>query len=357
MPCKCNRIVNVLQPFETNPGQCLECWARVNSIIKRTKDRHVVAPGKAIPPVVKTTPKTKRAPRRLDCVYLGPITKNPEKGCGSCAKYHCEYGHGDVTRAFCFKCSDRRVPESEVQETIEGIVPYEGQWTRHLLYHIYPLAGNGQWQRNVDRLLRSIDVFNGKRYAAIVVDQKTDKAKDVGRRLEDHFDHILYTGNKPRLREALTFPVLMKKAMEFTAPGNMTACMHAKGVTHVNEPHIDAWVDMSYDTMLNDMPFVESLLKTHALAGPFKSHGGFNNKYRWYYSGTFFWVRNDEVAKRNWQHVQYSWFGSESWPGAHFTYEEGACLFGEGGFEYEKSLAEFEKWKSVHSNSHSATGS
>lgn len=356
MRCSCNRVVNYLEPFEANPGQCRVCWHRLHekALRSRTRQRRTAVSPSSSPPDESSGKSSNQngvatVYKRYDCIHLGPVVEEKKPGCGSCATYQCNAGHGVIKQAYCFSCKDRTPHE---EPTIKR---YTGSFTRNLLYHIYPRDGNGVWQWNVDRLLKSISVFNGKRYAAVVVDNSTKHAPDVKKALQDHFDHVMFITNSPRLREVVTFVPLWQKVLSNTT-GHITAYMHAKGVTHDNDAHINTWVNMSYDTMLGDIPFVESLLRTHALAGPFKQHGG-ANRYHWIYSGTFFWARNDEVAKRDWKQVEQVWIGSEIWPGGHFRREEAACIFGEGGFEYEKSIAEFEKWKSVHLMGHSAIGS
>ena len=104
----------------------------------------------------------RKQPISLPCIHLVPGTESSRdptgahNACSKCHVHECEI-HGTCTtgRAFegtacCATCNDKR-----------------RAWTRHLIYFVYPVAGSGLWQRNLDQLFQRIDLFNGTRTIAI----------------------------------------------------------------------------------------------------------------------------------------------------------------------------------------------
>lgn len=205
--------------------------------------------------------------------------------------------------------------------------------TRHLLYHVYPVAGNGMWQANVSQLLRRIDLFNGRRIVAVVTDARTDSADSVRAMLADQVDEVIVLSNDPGLREVQTFLPLWERVAT-TEPGHATFYGHAKAVTQgIGVPW--RWTLALYELCLDYWPVVEHALQEKPLAGPFLRDGhNFDPAHtagRWMYFGSFWWFRNAPLfGQADWRHIDRVWFGIEPYNALHFAWEQAACIFHQG---------------------------
>ena len=201
---------------------------------------------------------------------------------------------------------------------------------RNLMMHIMPVSGNGVWEWNVEQLLKRIHLFDGKRALAMVTDTgryETADPHEVLERFAGHrIDTVIVQKNSTKLREAATWPKLLSALKD--EPGVTFAC-HAKGVTHSLDSVVIQWADVMWQTCLDDMESVLRALSQYPMAGSFKRYGQFrtNGNHRRYYSGTFYWFRNQDVFSRDWSRIDQRFFGNESWPGLHFKPTEAACLF------------------------------
>lgn len=260
-----------------------------------------------------------------------------------------------VACSFATEILKKRIVEW-IKESIDGpaVVPDE-TWTsskRHLTFHVYPTSHQDSWQWNLQQIAKRWDIFNGKKTIGIAVDLKTvtsnvvlEYAKSLGLR----FDHVIEKSNSRTLREVMTWiPMIESLGIELLGPDDVVFSCHAKGVRHNSrESHIEAWADLMYQSCLDYMPLVDSLMQSYVSAGSFKRYGMFgtpgNN--RWHYSGTFFWWKPHELFRRNWKKVDRRFFGTESWLGHHLQKDEAACLFLENcGDLYHRDYWEQEVW-------------
>lgn len=206
---------------------------------------------------------------------------------------------------------------------------------RNLLYYIYPVTGNGIWQRNVTHLLRRLPLFNGRRVVAIATDgRKLDPPGKVKDSFLGTVTDFITIRNKPGLREVAAFLPLWQTVQSGDLDGQVTFYGHSKGVTRPVNPGVTVhpWTDIMYSCCLDYWPFVERQLLTYPITGPFKKvgHGFTGSQSQWHYSGAFWWLRNAALQTRNWKEVDQKWWGTESWAGLHFTTKEAGCLFHTG---------------------------
>lgn len=241
--------------------------------------------------------------------------------------------------------------------------------TRHLLYHVCPMRGNGVWQRNVMQLRKRIGLFNGKRVVAIVTGPGLDPPEAVKDLFAGTVQEWFVVPNSSARREVATFLPLLQH-VHTTDPGHATFCAHAKGVTKPVNPGISVhrWTQIMYETNLDYWPLVERTLLRHHLAGSFKKVGrGFaGSASAWHYSGTFYWLRNAELFRREWRKVDPVWWGTESYPGRHFSADEAGCLFYEGrvpelnlysiGYLRGRVLPRYDRWRKEHEHERMAWG-
>lgn len=301
----------------------------------------------------KDPPPRPRIPLR--CIHLGPIVERRNCACEALHFRACAV-HGRTTIKACYAC-----PDFCDQRPLGSV--------RNLLFHVYPIRGNGVWQRALDQLAARLPLFNGKRVIAVAPGPGCEDAAAVQEYWagQERVEWIVQP-NDPRLREVSTWVPLWERVAD-CGDHCVTFYGHAKGVTRPVNPGVTChpWARMLYEVNLDYWPLVERSLQNHPLTGAFKKVGaGFGgSRSTWHYSGTFYWVRNRDFFSRNWRKIDQVWWGTESWPGCHFPPTEAGCLFHEGtvpklnlyDMRYLRHVEqEFEQWKRENAGSRSAIG-
>lgn len=263
----------------------------------------------------------------------------------------------------------------------QPIPPPTTDFVRHLLYHVYPVRGNGAWQRNVGRLVERLRIFNGRIVVAIVTDPPSGRRSDpTGPHPPDRARHIapcdspeavmeafgpwrdkiewLVTENDPHLREVKTLVPMLEKFLP-AGPQDIALYAQAKGTTRHRSHIAHHWSDVQYIVYLDYVRLVEEQLRTAPVTGAFKKLGpGWNPSQSisdWHYSGSWFWLRLAELFKTNWRMVDQHWSGVEPYPSQKFRCADAACLFMEAqvphmhlyhrGFWRDKVDPDFEDWR------------
>ncbi len=329
--------------------QCRSCWRLINE-----------------PKIVQAL-----IPANLPCIHRGEQLSE-RASCSSCRGkvelklYECDvYGKCTLAKKLdgvgcCKDCPSFQSPISTE--------------TKNLLYYLFPISGNGIWQRNLDQLLSRINIFNGKKIVAVSrksfnTTQTLDHPDCVREYLSGYDVEVLELDNSPKLREVSSWVLLWNQLVN--QPG-ITLWAHAKGVTRpVNRgTSIHSWSDILYHTSLDYMRLVEQQLSQYPITGSFKKVGkGFKgSKSAFHYSGGFYWLRNFDFFSRSWFNIDKVWWGTESFPGVHYSVEEAGCLFLEGkvpsldlyNLKYLNNfvIPELDKWKIKHKSflNHSSTG-
>ena len=287
--------------------------------------------------------------RTLPCLHLDqhtPVERTDPDGrpCHCPAKwlYGCDL-HGRAARTpsaarpgvpCCQTCPDYQ-PDQTVITPSTSSAPKP---VRHLAYHLLPVTGNGTWQRNLDRLIPRLGLFNGQKVVAILTEGPDprlplDPPHLVRQYLSGLGIEFLEFPNNPALREVVTFlPLLDRIFKEHRSDRDVTFYAHAKGVTRPfnSSTTVHRWTDVLYHTNLDYWPLVEEHLRRFHLTGSFKKIGsGFKGSTSsWHYSGSFYWLNNSRVLDRSgWRVLDRAWWGNESWPGLHFKPHETGCLF------------------------------
>lgn len=228
--------------------------------------------------------------------------------------------------------------------------------TRNLAYFVLPISRNDMWQWNLRQLKSRWHLFTGTKSLAVSVGQgqshmhraiSTHSMSDVleySSQLGMRWDHVREFPNNPGLGEVVAFPWLLENSQD----GDVTFYGHAKGVTHHGEPNVQTWTEWMYHALLDDWATVQNALELYSMCGAFRLFGQFktpgNN--RWHYNGTFYWFRNDDVFSIEWQRIDQKYYGTEAWPGLHFTADECACVVKENpGSLYDDST-----WSNLQSH-------
>ena len=261
--------------------------------------------------------------------------------------------------------------------------PPEGFSTRHLLYHIYPVSGNGAWQWNVEQLCGRLKAFNGQKIVAIAADPPTgrlsdptgpnspdggrvipgcDSADKVRAEFAKRWPHdditFLEFENDPKLREVKTLIPMLEMVLS-DDPTHITLYAQAKGTTRKKGHIARRWTEALYEIMFDHFPLAEEQLKTYPVTGCFKKLGAgwdptqsFSD---YHFSGSWFWFRNADLYQRDWQKADQFWSGVEPYPSQHFRPSEAGCMFHEAsvpamnlynqGYWKRTVIPQFNKWR------------
>lgn len=256
--------------------------------------------------------------------------------------------------------------------------------SKHLLYHVFPVTGNGIWQWNVAELKKRLPLFDGKRVCAIVTQKTrplfmqrtnsqvqrdfvrvpliTDPAEMVIEELKSHGFEFIVKENDPNLGEVNTFEELFSRVQDYRRPDDCTLYAHARSVTRTKYFPTFRHTELLYETMLDYWPLVEEELQMHPTVGSFLIFGeGWpaDSESQWHYSGSWFWFKNTYLFNQpDWKRIDNFWSGIESYPSLHFTESEASTVFLEGDLSLQMYMpdkladinAKFKLWKAENIN-------
>lgn len=316
----------------------------------------------------KIPPRLLRSlPMARQCKYFGlqltkeEVAQQQLVGCRTCNNevpaYHCnlpgqkKFNNGPYTYkgVECMSCTDWILTPHENPSPPEGIS------RRNLLYHIYPVSGNGAWQWNVEQVCGRLKAFNGQKIVAIAIDPPTgrlrdpsgpnspdggryipgcDSAEAVKAEFAKRWPHdditFLEFENDPTLREVKTLIPMLSMVLS-NDPGEITLYAQAKGTTRRPGHIARRWTEALYEIMFDYFPLAEEQLKKFPVTGCFKKLGaGWSPEQShsdWHYSGSWVWFLNAELYKRDWQRVDMFWSGIEPYPSQQFKANEAGCMF------------------------------
>lgn len=250
------------------------------------------------------------------------------------------------------------------QQALNELLPYNRSQAldltnarKHLLYRVYPMRHNDAWQWNLDELAKRWNLFDGKKVLAIGYDSKTvmpDAILQYCRVLGMEFDTVIRKRNVPNLREVVTFlPMMDELIKDGTREDDLVFTAHSKGAQYQERAdHNVLWSQLMYEANLDYWPLVRSYLMRFMFAGAFRRYGAFDNKYRWDYSGTFYWFRLHDILQRDWRNVDQFFAGTESWPGQMADINESACVFHDScgdlysaDYWRDRVLPDWQQWK------------
>ncbi len=268
-------------------------------------------------------------PVSLPCVHLGTQT-GERVGCGTCS------GRTELKIFACARHSRCTIARQVKDLACCATCPdqQERDFTRHLIYHIYPRKGSN-WRWNVEQLLQRIDLFDGRRIVAIVTDATTDHPVAVREALAAGQCEFIEMANNQALWEVATHEALFGRIADLTGPEHVTLRAHAKGVSNHTWPDggatIRLWTETLYETLLDYWPLVAGVLKAHPLAGSLFRPGKYfpNSPSTWHYAGSWYWFRNKDVLAKPWKEIEQRPHGVETFPSLHFSAAETGVVFGE----------------------------
>jgi hypothetical protein len=230
---------------------------------------------------------------------------------------------------------------------------------RHLTYHVYPRGEIWRW--NIAQLKERLSLFNGRRLVGVACDGHSDPLEAVQEALGDPSIEVFHIANDGHRREMTTHPWLLERMSDLVSPMDATFYGHAKGIgSSLIADGVRTWADAMYVSCLDYWPAVRAALVDHAAVGILRRRTRHppGVPVAWHYSGSFRWLRNADLYRRDWRRIDQEWQGPETYPGLHIGYEESACLWGEhASGMHGYSLAEwtagwrgpaFGQWQAQH---------
>lgn len=252
----------------------------------------------------------------------------------------------------CGKTKKPPLPEM-IREEITSISPRPFTKTpkKNLILHCWP--NKELWKYHVDKL-KLIDGEFERKIVSVATDQNTASIEEVRDSLGASWEYI-EVQNDRHLREVVSYRELLKQ-VESTDKNEVTFCTHTKGTQERtgDSPQVKWWVDAMYDTVIyNWRNVLKEMEKGHSIVGSFRRKGAhFRTRHHWHYSGTFYAFRHDTTFSGGIPEFENRWWGTESWPGIHFSQEEAACIFADdcGDLYHENKELEQEliDWKKTN---------
>lgn len=382
-PCACDRV-RISQPFDRS-RDCSDCWMwhhveRFNLAYGGDGVVYAIEIGPAHNPnrpIIDTVMIGTTGPHQpvmpvppdvhVACVSLGDLL--PAQSCGSLAR-SCLL-HNDATVAFGLPCPQARRQCAKCHDHLPANrpeLPPIGK--RHLAYHLLPVKG--LWKRHVDELRRRWDLFDGTKTIAVMCQAGSatrthggEEGKafelDNPRAVKDYLPsgrcEVVLLPNSTELREVQSWVPLWTRAVGKADPEDAIFYGHSKGVTRQHPPGspVELWTDALHKLHLDHWPRVERSLRRYPITGAFlKSGQAFpDSQSSWHYSGSFFWVRADDMADRPWRNIEQTWCGNEAWPGIAYPERDAGCFFHRASIHanlydhatWEAILLEYERWK------------
>lgn len=200
---------------------------------------------------------------------------------------------------------------------------------KNLIYHLYPLPG---FEWHVEQLKRRWKLFTGKKFIALVEDEKTAPVESIIRELRGAT--FLFFRNDPKRGETVTFPTLLEYAAQLDRNSATLYC-HGKGVSRQTGKQAEAvrlWTTLLYHHNLDFPQRLEKYLERFPVAGCFRRFGRFDGFPKgaglWHFSGTFYWFRNKDLFERDWRKIVVdNRYGVEAYLSYHFEEKEAGCMF------------------------------
>lgn len=208
---------------------------------------------------------------------------------------------------------------------------------RNLAFHLYPSRRNTDWYDNVLQLTRRIEVFNGRRVAAIAHDDHTEPPAVVREMLRPYGFEILEVRNDPVLREVATLMPLLNAVQNANENEALFYC-HTKGNTTTDDRRgARLWRRTMYHYLLDRHRECMNLLRDHAVVCTTKMRWPENEPFTypsglrrgtWMPAGTFLWLRHNRVFSRpEWRNIALDRYGAESWLGGFLPENEAHSVY------------------------------
>lgn len=183
---------------------------------------------------------------------------------------------------------------------------------------------------NVAKLKEYDSVFNGQRIVLVKTGQDLSTPQSVKDAFHGFRAVFVAVPNDPRLGEVAGWLQALER-LQSAKSDEITFYAHTKGVSYDGEPDrfvrgIRMWRNHMYDNCLQNVAQIETVLTAHTFAGCYQRPT--RRATKWHYAGAFWWFKHSEFfSNPKWCELDDSRFAVEMYPGKHFEFRDGACLF------------------------------
>jgi len=285
----------------------------------------------------------------------------------------------DVAGA-CGTCTKYVAPPTCVSDEPPPPVDYGEVDKRHLIFHVYPVSGNGTWRRCVRELRLRWSLFTGRKVVSVVTGPPTKERIDpteglslrtvrtltvesveaVRRELPSDAV-VLSAPNDPRGWELPSWSLLWKEILSGAGDSDAVLYAHAKGVTRKVTSPVHRWTDLLYSCALDRWSETADVLRTKPVCGSLIKwghfFGGVLSSSRWHYSGNVWWGRTGVLRDRLIRFpLPADPWAAEAWVGAAFHPSEAGVVYQPScpfshlykPADCERVLSDYDHWCSIH---------
>jgi len=208
---------------------------------------------------------------------------------------------------------------------------------RNLLYNCFASKWSDEWWKNIERLCRYTEAFNGRKIVLVKTDPNAVDPAELRAKLSPlgADTEFLYFPNDLKLGEVVGFVDGLSQ-LESLNPNEATFYAHLKGTKYRKCPDvymsaIRRWRNRMYDECLNDVGRVEKFLEDYACCGCYKQVqrvAPLPEKAYWHFAGTFWWVKHSALfSLPDWREVHQSFHGVEGYLGSLLPPNSAYCLY------------------------------
>jgi hypothetical protein len=191
---------------------------------------------------------------------------------------------------------------------------------RNIYYYVYPLKGS-IWEWNLEQLAPYLGHFNGRKLIRIAIDEKTESAEAVEKKLPGTGWTVLVGDNDHNFGEQKFF-IQDFSSLESHDASEITFRAHAKGVTRTGDmlKNVMAWTKAMYWLNLKNVGLIDKLIAKYSAVGAFQIDIPDHHRHSlWHYSGSFFWLRHSTIFSRLWRDIEKDFWGVEHYVGRHIA--------------------------------------
>lgn len=211
---------------------------------------------------------------------------------------------------------------------------------RNLIYFCYPTAHSNEWLKNIDKITKYLDLFNGEVIVTFAFDHRTvshEVVQEQAKSLIQRANVVRFEENDPIKCETAFFMSALEYVLGRGDKDSYTFYAHAKGVKYSQGskrlPNIRWWRNKMYDILLGDYntsvryPF--DFFNIEAV-GCFLRHRigtGRDKITKWHFSGTFFWFKNSALRDKELS-IHEGRCGVEGFLGRNIHPSKAFCTYG-----------------------------
>jgi hypothetical protein len=202
-----------------------------------------------------------------------------------------------------------------------------------LIYHIYAEGEQEPLKENMATLMSKIDLFDFV-YIKVAYDDFDTASSIIEPYFNDSPISVCYFPNQPELGEVVGFVNALSKIHD-TNPDTYIFHAVTSGVSpRLNDffrKNIKAWREAEWELCTSNLDLVEEKLEEYSCFGSFKRNEPMNKggpyPCPWHYSGTFWWVKAEDLWLTKWRSITPCRHGVEMYLGYLIDRRKAYCIY------------------------------